>query len=44
MPGEEDDDLIMETTQADLAPNERCPLSYKKLLEIEEPVKCATWR
>ncbi len=40
MPGEEDADIQIGGTQDALAPNARCPLSGKALLDLAEPVKC----
>jgi len=42
MPGEEDADLVMDSAVTELAPNTRCPLSYKPLLELADPVKCVS--
>ena len=39
MAGDEDEDVLLGGTQAELAPNARCPLSFRNLLEIEDPVK-----
>ncbi len=44
MPDEEGDDLWVDSTQQELAPNTRCPLSFRALLELKEPVKCAAQR
>jgi hypothetical protein len=41
MPGEDEDDLWIDSTQQELAPNPRCPLSFVALLDLKEPVKCA---
>lgn len=41
MPGEDDDGVWVDNTQGTsaLAPNSRCPLSFKGLLDISEPVQ-----
>jgi hypothetical protein len=40
MPGEDEDDLWVESTQDDAPPNVKCPLTGKGVLELEEPVRC----
>ena len=47
MPGEDDDDLWVDSTQDDAPPNVKCPLTGKGVLELEEPVRCVLcelWR
>ena len=41
MPDEENEDLWVDPTQQSLAPNDKCPLTMKELLNIKDPVKCA---
>lgn len=38
MPGEGEGDIWV-ASQAELAPNERCPISFKFLLDLQDPVQ-----
>ena len=40
MPGEDEEDLWVDSTQDDAPPNTKCPLTGKGVLELEEPVRC----
>ena len=40
MPGEDEDDLWVDSTQDDAPPNVKCPLTGKAVLELEEPLRC----